>query len=156
MSETVCETRLERMMRAALEEAHAALAEGEFPVGAVVARGDEIIARAHNLREQTHDPTAHAEVLALRAAAAVQGDWRLNGCELFVTLEPCPMCAGAIVNSRPDRVVFGAYDTARGCCGSVYRITEDPAFNVFVPGTGGVLEDDCAGVIRDFLMRHRG
>ena len=114
-----------------------------------------MIARAYNLREATSDPTAHAEVLALRAAAAQAGDWRLSDCELFVTLEPCPMCAGAILNARVGRVWFGAYDAERGCCGSVYRLTEDPAFNAFVPAMGGVLEAECAGVIGEFLRAHR-
>ena len=102
-----CDERAERFMRMALEQARAALAAGEFPVGAVMARGDEVIARAYNLREATSDPTAHAEVLALRAAAAQAGDWRLSDCELFVTLEPCPMCAGA-------RYLMRAW----GACGS--------------------------------------
>ena len=95
MSCIKCDERAERFMRMALEQARAALAAGEFPVGAVMVRGDEVIARAYNLRETTSDPTAHAEVLALRAAAAQAGDWRLSDCELFVTLEPCPMCAAA-------------------------------------------------------------
>ena len=150
-----CDERAERFMRMALEQARAALAAGEFPVGAVMVRGDVGIARAYNLREATSDPTAHAEVLALRAAAAQAGDWRLSDCELFVTLEPCPMCAGAILNARVGRVWFGAYDAERGCCGSVYRLTEDPAFNAFVPATGGVLEAECAGVIGEFLRAHR-
>ena len=116
---------------------------------------DEVLARAHNLREQTGDPTAHAEILALRAAARLTGDWRLSECTLYVTLEPCAMCAGAILNARLARVVFGAYDAQRGCCASVYRLTEDPAFNAFVPSVGGVLERECTAVMDEFLRAHR-
>lgn len=145
----------EHAMRMALDEAHAALDEGEVPVGAVVMRAGNVIARAHNRRERDHDPTAHAEVLALRAAAAALEDWRLNDCTLYVTLEPCPMCAGAIVSARVGRVVYGAYDEQRGCCGSVYRLPEDPAFNAFTCCTGGVLERECALVMNEFLRRHR-
>ncbi len=149
------DARAEHFMRMAIEEARLALAEGEFPVGAVLVRGNNVIARARNARERLSDPTAHAEVLALRAAAEQCGDWRLNGCELFVTLEPCPMCAGAILNARIDRVWYGAYDSERGCCGSVYRLTEDPAFNAFVHATGGVLAGECEGVIGEFLKGKR-
>ena len=145
----------EHAMRMALDEAYAALAEGEVPVGAVVMRAGNVIARAHNRRERDHDPMAHAEVLALRAAAAALEDWRLNDCTLYVTLEPCPMCAGAIVSARVGRVVYGAYDGQRGCCGSVYRLPEDPAFNAFTCCTGGVLERECALVMDEFLRRHR-
>lgn len=145
----------EHAMRMALDEAYAALDEGEVPVGAVVMRAGNVIARAHNRRERDHDPTAHAEVLALRAAAAALEDWRLNDCTLYVTLEPCPMCAGAIVSARVGRVVYGAYDGQRGCCGSVYRLPEDPAFNAFTCCTGGVLERECALVMDEFLRRHR-
>lgn len=144
-----------RMMGLALDEARQALAEGEVPVGAVLTRDAEVLARAHNLREQTGDPTAHAEILALRAAARLTGDWRLSECTLYVTLEPCAMCAGAILNARLARVVFGAYDAQRGCCASVYRLTEDPAFNAFVPSVGGVLERECTAVMDEFLRAHR-
>lgn len=144
-----------RMMGLALDEARQALAEGEVPVGAVLTRDDEVLARTHNLREQTGDPTAHAEILALRAAARLTGDWRLSECTLYVTLEPCAMCAGAILNARLARVVFGAYDAQRGCCASVYRLTEDPAFNAFVPSVGGVLERECMAVMDEFLRAHR-
>ena len=144
-----------RLMGLALDEARQALAEGEVPVGAVLTWDDEVLARAHNLREQTGDPTAHAEILALRAAARLTGDWRLSECTLYVTLEPCAMCAGAILNARLARVVFGAYDAQRGCCASVYRLTEDPAFNAFVPSVGGVLERECTAVMDEFLRAHR-
>ena len=142
-------------MRDALEEARVALAAGELPVGCVVVKDGEIVARAHNEREASGDPTAHAEVLALRRAAAKLGGWRLDGCALYVTLEPCPMCAGAIVQARVARLVFGAYDPGQGCAGSVYRITEDPAFTHFCPADGGVLEAECREVLEEFFEKAR-
>lgn len=141
----------EEMMRAALEEAKKALDAGEVPVGAVIAYDGEIIARAHNEREALCDPTAHAEVLALRRAAKKLGRRRLSGCTLYVTLEPCPMCAGAIVMSEPDRVIYGAYDAQAGCAGSVYALTEEPAFMHQVPCLGGLLEEECAAPLRAFF-----
>ena len=137
------------MMRRALEEAEAALAAGEIPVGAVVTRGHEVLCAAHNTREAARDPAGHAEINALREAARILGTWRLAGCALYVTLEPCCMCAGAIVQARLDRVVFGAFDEQAGCCGSLYRVTEDPAFNHFTPAEGGLMAEEC----REMLMR---
>lgn len=145
----------ERLMRAALEEAHAALLEGEVPVGAVVARGDEIIARAHNEREGLLDPTAHAEVLALRRAAKALGTRRLSGCTLYVTLEPCPMCAGAMVMAGVDEVIFGAYDEKAGCAGSVYALPEDPAFGRQIPCMGGLLAGECRALLDRFFGNRR-
>lgn len=145
----------EIMMREALSEAGLALALGELPVGAVIADGDGIVARAHNQRERLGDPTAHAEILAIRRAAEAVGGWRLGGLTLYVTLEPCPMCAGAIVYSRLSAVVFGARDPKAGCCGSLYRITEDPSFNHFAPATGGVLEQDCQALLAAFFQGRR-
>ena len=147
--------RARRMMRVALEKAREAAACGEVPVGAVVARGDEVIACAANAREHSLDPTAHAEVLVLREAARKLGRRRLSGCTLYVTLEPCPMCAGAIVMAHPDSLVFGAADVSAGCTGSVYAITEDPAFGVCIPAYGGVLEEECAQVLKDFFASRR-
>jgi tRNA(adenine34) deaminase len=147
--------RARRMMRTALEKAKEAGENGEVPVGALVARGDEIIACAANARERSLDPTAHAEILALREAAARLHTRRLTGCTLYVTLEPCPMCAGAIVMARPDAVVFGAADPAAGCAGSVYAITEDPVFGTFIPAYGGVLEAECAQLLKHFFVRRR-
>ena len=147
--------RAQRMMRLALEKAREAAECGEVPVGAVIARGEEVIACAANAREHSLDPTAHAEVLALREAAHRLGTRRLTGCTLYVTLEPCPMCAGAIVMARPDALIFGAADPAAGCTGSVYAITEDPAFGVGIPAYGGVLETECAQVLRDFFAARR-
>ncbi len=145
----------EALMKIALEEARRALAEGELPVGAVVARNGEIVATGRNRRESAADPTAHAEIEAIRAAARALGGWRLTGCTLYVTLEPCAMCAGAIVAARLERVVFGAADPAAGCCGSVYRITEDPAFTHFARADGGVLAESCQALLSDFFAEHR-
>ncbi len=142
-------------MRAAIAEAEQALAEGEMPVGCVILKGGALVARGHNLREQTGDPTAHAEVVALRRAARETGDWRLEGCTLYVTLEPCPMCAGAISQARISRLVFGAADARYGCAGSVYRIPEDPAFNHFCRSEGGLLAEECAALIRRFFGARR-
>lgn len=144
-------------MREALAEAAAALNEGELPIGCVIVYNNEIIARAHNEREQSGDPSAHAEVLAIRRAAKVLNSWRLNGCTLYVTLEPCPMCAGAISQSRVSHLVYGAPDPAQGCAGSVYRIPEDPAFSHFCKSDGGILADECSALLNRFFSgkRHR-
>ena len=116
-------------MAVALAEAEKARAEGEVPVGAVLYRGGELLWADHNRREADHDPTAHAEMLCIRKGAERKGDWRLGDCTLYVTLEPCPMCAGAMVMSRVGRCVFGAADPAMGCCGSVYDLPADPALH---------------------------
>ena len=142
-------------MRVALEEAQIAYREGELPVGYVVVRDGEIIARAHNRREALEDPTAHAEVLALRAAARALHSWRLNDCALYVTLEPCPMCAGAIVQARIDRLIYAAHDPKQGCAGSVYRVTEDPAFNHFCRADGGLLEEEAKALLDRFFQERR-
>ena len=141
----------EKFMREALAESHLAAEAGEMPVGCVIVMDDQIIARAHNECESAHDPTAHAEMLAIRRAAQAVGGWRLDRATLYVTLEPCPMCAGAIMQSRIKRLVFGADDPGQGCAGSLYRITEDPAFPHFCPGHGGILEDECAAILKDFF-----
>lgn len=134
-------------MKEAIAEAEKARAAGEIAVGAVAVSGGAVIARAGNEREMSKDPTAHAEVLALRRAAHVLGRRRLEDVTLYVTLEPCPMCAGAIVASRAGRLVFGAYDPQRGCAGSVYRITEDPCMDWFCKAEGGVLCDECSRLV---------
>ena len=143
-------------MQAAIEEARLALEEGELPVGCVIVKDGEIIARSHNLCERLRDATAHAEILAIRAASRAAGDWRLNGCGLYVTLEPCPMCAGALVQARVGRLVYGAANPGQGCAGSLYRIPEDPAFPHFCPSDGGVLAEECQALLdRFFAMRRK-
>ena len=145
----------EELMREALSEARKAFDESEIPVGAVMARGGEIIARAHNLREQTGDPTAHAEVLAIREAARAMGGRRLSDCTLYVTLEPCPMCAGAMVMACLDKCYFGARDERQGCCESVYALPMDPAFYHRVPCIGGLLEAEAAELLKRFFAQRR-
>jgi len=142
-------------MREALALAAQALAEGEAPVGAVVARGAAILGRGYNRRETEKDPTAHAELWAIRQAARSLGGWRLTGCTLYVSLEPCPMCAGAIVLARLDAVWYGAADPRAGCCGSVYRLTEDPAFAHTVPAFGGLLAKESAALLEAFFQKKR-
>ena len=141
-------------MRLALEEAKAAAALGEVPVGALVVRSGELIAKAHNRRETGKSALAHAECLAIDEACKTLGGWRLHECELYVTLEPCPMCAGAIINSRLRRVVYGARDPKAGCCGSVTDLVALP-FNHRPEAVGGVLEEECAGALRAFFQAKR-
>ena len=145
----------EAWMAEALHEAELAASEGEIPVGCVIVRDGQLVARGHNLREQTGDPTAHAEVVAIRRAAQALGCWKLSGCTMYVTLEPCPMCAGAISQARISRLIYGASDPAYGCAGSVYRIPEDPAFNHFCLSDGGVLEAECRSLLENFFQSHR-
>ncbi|WP_344311140.1 nucleoside deaminase [Fodinicola feengrottensis] len=143
-------------MRRALVVGAAALASGDVPVGAVVYDpGGVELAAAGNAREATGDPTAHAEVLALRAAAQVLGTWRLAGCTLVVTLEPCTMCAGALVLARVERLVFGAWDPKAGAAGSLYDVVRDRRLNHRPEVVGGVLEDECAESLREFFRSHR-
>ena len=142
-------------MRAALEEARAAGAEGDVPVGAVVARGDEVVGRAGNARERERDPTAHAEILALRQAARALGSWHLEGCTLYATLEPCAMCAGALVLARIDRLVLGASDPKAGFAGSLGDIVRDGRLNHEVEVTVGVLAEECGEVLRAFFDERR-
>ncbi len=138
-------------MALALKQAEEAFAQGEVPVGAVIAAGDRAIAVARNTRERDADPTAHAEINCLRLAAKALKSRRLDGHTLYVTLEPCPMCAGAITQSGISRVVFGAYDPRQGCAGSVYRITEDPALGVYIPADGGLMRSECAEILTRFF-----
>lgn len=144
-------------MERALDEARACLATGDVPVGAVVLdRDGVVVAVGRNEREALQDPTAHAEVLALRTAAAVTGDWHLDGHTLVVTLEPCPMCAGAILAARVPRVVFGAWDPKAGATGSVYDIARDRRLPHRSEVVGGVLERECAALLDDFFSQRRG
>ncbi|HEY8114832.1 MAG TPA: tRNA adenosine(34) deaminase TadA [Actinomycetota bacterium] len=145
----------ERIMRLALEAARAAAAGGDVPVGAVIVRGDEILARAGNARERELDPTAHAEILALRRASGAIGSWHLEGCAMVVTLEPCAMCAGAIVLARLDRLVFGASDPKAGFAGSLGNLVRDGRLNHEVDVTVGVLADECGEVLRAFFADRR-
>ena len=142
-------------MQYALVQAEKAYEAGEVPVGAVVVFKNRIIGRGYNQREQFNDPTAHAEIIAITAAANTLEDWRLNDCFLFVTKEPCPMCAGAIVNARFKMVVFGCYDEEAGCCGSLYQLCGDPRFKTKVAVKGGVLEKRSLSLIQDFFKLQR-
>lgn len=143
-------------MRRALDEALQAPSHGDVPVGAVVVRDGTVLAARHNERELTGDPTAHAELLALRDAAATLGSWRLAGCTLVVTLEPCPMCAGAAWASRLDRVVYGAADLRAGAIGSLYHLGADPRLNHEVDTIAGVLAEECAAPLTRFFEERRG
>ena len=145
----------ERVMRLALEEARAAAAGGDVPVGAVIVRGDEILARQGNAREREQDPTAHAEILALRQASSAIGSWHLEGCAMVVTLEPCAMCAGAIVLARLDRLVFGASDPKAGFAGSLGDLVRDGRLNHEVDVTVGVLAEECGEMLRAFFAERR-
>ena len=145
----------EQFMRQALREAESALDREDVPVGAVVVHDGHIIGRGYNQREALRDPTAHAEMIALTAAASALGSWRLEGCTLYVTLEPCVMCAGALVLARIERLVFGAFDPKAGACGSVYNIVEDARLNHRVQVAHGVLSDSCAELLQRFFARQR-
>ena len=145
----------ETFMREALEEAKKACDLEEVPIGAVVVCDGRVIARGHNLREHLKDPTAHAEILAMRKAAEYLGGWRLHRCELYVTIEPCPMCAGAMVQARLKSVVFGAKDERAGCCGSVYNILQEPKFNHRVEIVSDVLAEECRQLMSEFFKRKR-
>jgi tRNA(adenine34) deaminase len=147
---------LDAAMGLALEEATAATAHGDVPVGAVVLRDGEVIAQRHNERELTGDPSAHAEILALRDAAVVVGSWRLSGTTLVVTLEPCPMCAGALVAARVDQVVFGAADPKAGACGSLYNLCVDPRLNHELEVVSGVRAEEAAALLTGFFGERRG
>jgi tRNA(adenine34) deaminase len=142
-------------MRRALDAARECEFSNDVPVGAVVARGGEVVSAAGNARERLHDPTAHAEILAMREAAVHTGSWRLDGCILYVTLEPCAMCAGAIVLARVDRVVFGAPDPKAGFAGSLGNLVQDARLNHRVELTGGVLASESGELLRDFFRDRR-
>ena len=145
----------EKWMRHALEEAQAALEEDEVPVGAVIVHQERVIAAAHNQRETLNDPTAHAEMIAITQAAQTLGSWRLLDCTLYVTLEPCPMCAGAIVQARIPTVVYGTRDPKAGACHTLYQITSDPRLNHRATVLGGVLQEHCREILREFFRRQR-
>jgi tRNA(adenine34) deaminase len=144
-----------KYMALALEEAAAAVEEDEVPIGAVIVHGGRVIARAHNQREQLRDPTAHAEMIAITQAAESLGGWRLEGCTLYVTLEPCPMCAGAILLARIPTLVYGTADPKAGAVHSLFRLLDDPRLNHRCEVHAGVLAEPCAGVLSDFFKRQR-
>jgi len=143
------------MMRLAIEQAQVAAAMDEVPVGAIIHQVGKVIATGHNRREVDQDPTAHAEIIALKQAACELGSWRLENCELVVTLEPCPMCAGAIVNARVPRLVYGASDPKMGCVDSLHQLCSDSRFNHRLDVTSGVLADECAAMLVAFFKAKR-
>jgi tRNA(adenine34) deaminase len=145
----------EQMMRIAIEEAKKAAASGDVPVGAVVARADEVLGRAGNAREREQDPTAHAEIIALSAAASAVRSWHLEGCTMYVTLEPCAMCAGALVLGRVERLVFGTDDPKAGFAGSLGNLVRDDRLNHTLEVESGVLSGECADLLKDFFRERR-
>ena len=142
-------------MQRALEQARMAFDEGEVPIGAVIVRHEQIIAEAHNQREALRDPTAHAEMIAITQAAEALGGWRLLECTLYVTLEPCPMCAGAIVQARIPTVIYGTTDLKAGACHTLYNITDDARLNHQSTVIGGVMAEECRNILREFFAVQR-
>lgn len=145
----------ERFMKQAIDAAFIAEENGDVPIGCIIVHENKVIAKAYNQREQLQDPTAHAEMIALTQASNALESWRLGGCTLYVTLEPCPMCAGALVLSRIDRVVFACTDPKTGSAGSIYNIIQDPRLNHRIEITSGILEPDCAFLLKNFFRRRR-
>lgn len=141
-------------MNLAIQEAREGMNEGEIPVGAVIVKDDKIISKAHNLKETLNDVTAHAEILAIREAARAIGDWRLNGCEMYVTLEPCSMCAGAIIQSRISKVYIGAFNNEMGACGSIINLLDNRYMNSFVP-VEWLYDEHCMKLIAEFFENAR-
>lgn len=152
---TSTEERDTHFMRKALAEAKKAGDIGDVPIGAVIVREKEVIGYGHNLREKDNDPTAHAEVIALRQAAARLNSWRLTNCTLYVTIEPCPMCAGALIMARIDRLVYGAPDPKAGAVDSLFDLVRDPRLNHRLEVTAGVLREECASLMQAFFRRLR-
>lgn len=142
-------------MSEALKEAKKAYEEGEVPIGAVIVKDGQIIARGHNKVGQLKDPTAHAEIVALREAARVIGGWRLMGCDLYVTIEPCAMCAGAMVLSRIDKVYIGTMDPKAGACGSVMNVIQEERLNHYIEMETGIMQEECQSIIRNFFREKR-
>jgi tRNA(adenine34) deaminase len=145
----------ERFMRAALREAAAAEEAGDVPIGAVIVKDGQLIGKAHNQRELLQDPTAHAEMIALTQAAEKVGSWRLEGCTIYVTLEPCPMCAGALVMGRVVRLVYGCDDPKAGACGTLYDIVRDARLNHRLEVRKGVLAEECSSILTTFFRKKR-
>ena len=144
-----------KFMKAALKEAQKAATKDEVPIGAVIVKDDKIIARGHNTRQQTQNAINHAEMIAIQKACKKVGSWRLIDCDIYVTLEPCPMCAGAIINSRLANVYFGAYDQKAGCTGTLYNLPVDERFNHRSNVVGGIMEKECADMLSDFFKQKR-
>ncbi len=142
-------------MKEAIAEAHKAKQLGEVPIGAVIVKNNEIVGRGYNLRETTHDATAHAEIIAIREASEQLGSWRLLDCTLYVTLEPCPMCAGAIVQSRIPTVVYGTTDPKAGCAGTLMNLLQEPRFNHRTEVIDGIAQEECAALLTDFFRELR-
>ena len=142
-------------MKAALHQAKLAVRHREVPVGAVIVKDGEIIAKAYNRQERSGCANFHAEMVAIEKACRAVGDWRLTGCDIYVTLEPCPMCAGALINARIDNIYFGAYDPKAGCCGTLYDLPEDKRFNHRPRVTGGIMAQECGAILKDFFKEHR-
>ncbi|MHC4152592.1 MAG: tRNA adenosine(34) deaminase TadA [Planctomycetota bacterium] len=142
-------------MRIALEQAKTAEENGDVPIGAVIVHKSQIIAKAYNQREQLQDPTAHAEIIALTQAAAALGNWHLHDCTMYVTLEPCSMCAGALVLSRIERLVYSCDDPKAGACGSIYNIVQDKRLNHLLQITSGVLNSECSMLLQEFFQKKR-
>ena len=145
----------DHFMRSAIEQAQVAEENGDVPIGAIIVFENQIVGKAYNQREQLNDPTAHAEIIALTQAAAFVESWRLHGCTIYVTLEPCPMCAGALVLARMDRLVYGCDDPKTGACGSLYDIVRDKRLNHRLVVTTGVLADECGQLLRNFFEKTR-
>ncbi|MHC4757603.1 MAG: tRNA adenosine(34) deaminase TadA [Planctomycetota bacterium] len=145
----------ERFMRVAIEAAKIARENDDVPIGAVIIHNGQIVAKAYNQREQLQDPTAHAEIIALTQAAAALGNWHLHDCTMYVTLEPCCMCAGALVLSRMDKLVYGCEDPKAGACGSLYNIVQDQRLNHRLEISSGVLRDLCSSLLQDFFQKKR-
>ena len=145
----------ERYMQMALEQARIAEENGDVPIGAVIVHENRIIGKAYNQREQLQDPTAHAEIIALTQAAAALENWHLNGCAIYITLEPCPMCAGALVLARMDRLVYGCDDPKTGACKSLYNIVQDERLNHRLEVTSGVLAEQCGQLLQEFFAKRR-
>ena len=143
------------MMSLAIKEALLSKSKDEVPVGAVLIKNDTVLSKGHNLSIGANDPTAHAEIIAITAASNTINDWRLNDCSIYVTKEPCPMCAGAIINSRLKHLIFGAYDDKKGCCGSLYQLCGDKRLDSITSVKGGVLEDECSMILKEFFSSKR-
>ena len=144
-----------KWMKVAFREAEKAFEQDEVPIGAVVVQNGQIIGRGYNQCESLIDPTAHAEIIAITSAANTIKDWRLKDCQLYVTKEPCPMCAGALVNARINMVIFGMYDEKEGCCGSLYQLCRDNRFKHQLTVKGGIMEDACTLMIQEFFKKQR-